>query len=89
MFTDKGRYLVTGNEEDTGAFKTPTLREIEHTAPYMHNGSIETLEQVIEFYNRGGNPNPYLSDDILPLQLTDKEKRDLINFLRSLSGDVQ
>ena len=87
IFTDKGRYLVTGNEKDTGAFKTPTLREVEHTAPYMHNGSKKTLKDVIEFYDRGGNPNPFISDEIQPLQLTEEEKQDLKNFLKTLSGD--
>ncbi|MGF1670653.1 MAG: cytochrome-c peroxidase [Balneolaceae bacterium] len=86
-FADKGRYRITEDESDTGVFKTPTLREIEHTPPYMHDGNIKTLEEVIEFYNRGGNPNPYLSNEVEPLDLTDDEKRDLIEFLRSLSGE--
>src|SRR5581483_8330702 len=59
---DLGRYLVTGKEEDKGAFKTPTLREIEHTAPYMHDGSLKTLEEVVEHYNKGGIKNPHLSE---------------------------
>ena len=60
MLTDSGRYLVTERDEDLGAFKTPTLREVARTAPYMHDGSVTTLEEVIEFYDRGGRPNPYL-----------------------------
>ena len=86
---DDGRYVVTGNEEDRGAFKTPTLREVAGTAPYMHDGSMGTLEEVIEFYNRGGNANSYLDPEIRPLDLTDDEKRALLAFLRSLSGSVQ
>ncbi len=60
---DPGRLEVTGNKKDQGAFKTPTLREIARTDPYMHDGSLATLEEVIEFYNRGGNPNPYLDPE--------------------------
>ncbi len=86
---DQGRYLVTGEEDDRGAFKTPTLREVARTAPYMHDGSLATLEDVIEFYDRGGNPNPYLDSDVRPLKLTSQEKQALITFLRALSGTVQ
>ncbi|MDA2931023.1 cytochrome-c peroxidase, partial [Acidobacteria bacterium AH-259-O06] len=86
---DPGRFKVTGKKEDQGAFKTPTLREIAQTPPYMHDGSIATLEQVIEFYNRGGNPNPYLDPELRPLQLTAEEKKSLLAFLRALSGSVQ
>ena len=57
---DLGRYIVTKKVEDIGAFKTPTLREIARTAPYMHNGSLATLEETVEFYNRGGIANPFL-----------------------------
>lgn len=83
---DLGRHEVTGWESDTGKFKTPSLRDVEHTAPYMHDGSIETLEEVVEFYNEGGRPNPYLDPAIKPLDLSDQEKQDLVAFLRSLSG---
>ncbi len=86
---DPGRFEVTGKKKDQGAFKTPTLREIPRTAPYMHDGSLATLEEVIEFYNRGGNPNPYLDPELRPLQLTAEEKKSLLAFLRSLSGTVQ
>jgi len=86
---DPGRFGVTGDEADRGAFKTPTLREVARTAPYMHDGSLSTLEKVIEFYNRGGNPNPYLDEELRPLRLTDEKKADLLAFLRSLSGTVQ
>jgi cytochrome c peroxidase len=80
---------VTGKKEDQGAFKTPTLREIAQTAPYMHDGSLATLEEAIEFYNRGGNPNPYLDPELRPLHLTAEEKKSLLAFLRALSGTVQ
>lgn len=86
---DSGRSAVTGKETDRGAFKTPTLREVALTAPYMHDGSIPTLEEVIEFYDRGGNPNPYLDPELRPLRLTVEEKQALLALLRSLSGTVR
>ncbi len=86
---DDGRFGVTGEEADRGRFKTPTLREVARTAPYMHDGSIATLEEVLEFYGRGGNGNPYLDDQLRPLNLTEEEKAALVAFLRSLSGTVQ
>jgi len=86
---DPGRFEVTGKEDDRGAFKTPTLREIAQTAPYMHDGSVATLEEVIEFYNRGGNTNLYLDPELRPLHLTAEEKKSLLAFLKSLSGTVQ
>ena len=70
-----------------GNFKTPTLREISRTAPYMHDGSLETLGEVIEYYNRGGNRNPQLDTDLRPLNLTETEKRNLVLFLRALNGN--
>jgi cytochrome c peroxidase len=69
-----------------GTFKTPTLREIAHTAPYMHDGSLSTLEDVVDFYDRGGRPNPALDPEIRPLKLADDEKRALVSFLRALNG---
>jgi len=69
-----------------GNFKTPTLREIARTAPYMHDGSIATLEAVIEYYDRGGNRNPSLDPELRPLHLSATEKRNLAAFLRCLSG---
>ena len=78
---------------DTGAgrgdFKTPTLREVEHTAPYMHDGSIATLDEVIQFYDGGGRANPSLDSEIRPLRLSAEEKRQLSAFLRTLSGELQ
>ncbi len=88
-FKDEGRFTVTGNEQDKGAFKTPSLRAaLTKTAPYMHDGSLATLEEVIEFYNKGGEKNPYLDKDIRPLKLTAQEKADLIEFLKSLESDT-
>lgn len=83
---DPGRFAVTGQEKDQGAFKPPTLREIARTAPYMHDGSLETLKEVVEFYNRGGNPNPHLDPDLRPLNLTSEEKQYLLAFLSALTG---
>lgn len=84
---DLGRYNVTKQEKDKGAFKTPTLREITKTAPYMHDGSLKTLEEVIDWYDRGGHKNPWLDPEIKPLNLTVQEKKDLIEFLKSLEGE--
>ena len=83
----EGRLLDEGGGE--GTFKTPTLREVARTAPYMHDGSLETLQQVVEFYDRGGNTNPALDPEIRPLRLTEGEKRALVAFLSSLTGTVQ
>ena len=84
---DLGRYVVSKREEDKGAFKTPTLRDIEHTGPYMHDGSLKTLEAVVEHYDKGGLPNPYLDQRMKPLKLSTQDKQDLVAFLRSLSGE--
>lgn len=84
---DLGRYQVTGKDEDRGSFKTPTLREIEHTAPYMHDGTLKTLEEVVEHYNKGGIKNPALDQRMKPLKLTELEKQDLVAFLKSLNGE--
>jgi cytochrome c peroxidase len=82
---DLGRYKITKKVSDKGAFKTPTLRNIAASAPYLHDGSARTLEDVIEFYDKGGVKNPHLSNEIKPLKLTSKEKTDLVEFLKSLS----
>lgn len=71
-----------------GDFKTPTLREVMRTAPYMHDGSLATIEEVVSFYDGGGRANPSLDPDIRPLHLTDAEKSQLAAFLRTLSGHV-
>lgn len=83
---DLGRFVVTGDEKDTGAFKTPTVRNVALTAPYMHDGSQQTLEEVVEWYNKGGHPNPHLSDKVRPLNLTDEEKADLVEFMKACTG---
>ncbi|QEH33305.1 Cytochrome c551 peroxidase precursor [Aquisphaera giovannonii] len=74
-------------EEDRGAFKTPTCRNIELTAPYMHDGSMKTLEEIVEHYDKGGNPNPALDPDMKPLKLTAQEKADLVAFMKALTGE--
>ena len=84
---DLGRYMVTKNPEDIGAFKTPTLREIARSAPYMHDGRFKTLDDVVNFYNKGGVKNPHQDPLILPLELTKEEKQDLVQFLRTLNGE--
>ncbi len=83
---DLGRYNVSRRERDKGAFKTPTLRSVTETAPYMHDGVFKTLEDVIEFKNKGGEPNPNLSPLMKPLSLTPEEKADLLAFLKALQG---
>lgn len=84
---DLGRYAVTKQERDKGAFKTPTLRSVLETAPYMHDGAFLTLEEVIAFLDQGGAPNPYLSSLMKPLGLTEEEKKDLVSFLEALTGE--
>ena len=84
---DTGRFHVTQDQKDMGAFKTPGLREIPQTAPYMHDGRFPTLMDVVNFYNQAGIKNPFQDPLILPLGLTEDEKRDLVEFLRSLSGE--
>jgi len=86
-YADVGRYNVTKNPQDMGAFKTPGLRSVELTAPYLHDGSEPTLEAVVDFYNRGGVPNPHLDPKIVPLNLARREKADLVEFLKSLTGE--
>ena len=79
---DVGREEHSKQGGDKGAFKTPTLREIARTAPYMHNGSHKTLEEVVEYYDKGGTPNDTLDEEIYPLKLTAEEKADLVTFLK-------
>ncbi len=83
---DLGRFVVTKDEKDTGAFKTPTVRNVALTAPYMHDGSVATLEEVVEWYDKGGHPNPHLSGKIRPLKLTPQEKADLVEFMKACTG---
>ncbi|MGI9223702.1 MAG: cytochrome-c peroxidase [Woeseiaceae bacterium] len=85
-FRDLGRYEVTGNPDDRWRYRTPTLRNVALTAPYMHDGSLPTLRAVLLFYNRGGVPNEVLDPLISPLGLSDAEIDDLLAFLKSLTG---
>lgn len=87
-WTDPGRVAISNHEAHRGAFKTPSLREVARVAPYMHDGSVPTLEEVIDFYDQGGRENPLLDGEIRPLRLTTEEKRALHAFLQSLSGTV-
>lgn len=90
--SELGRFAVTRSPTEIGAFKTSTLRNIALTAPYMHDGSLKTLEEVVEHYNRGGASsdkeklNPYMSGGILPLNLTAQEKKDLVAFMKTLTS---
>jgi cytochrome c peroxidase len=86
-FRDPGRILVTGRPNDRGAFKVPGLRDVSHRGPYMHDGSLQTLRDVVDFYNRGGIVNPCLAPQIRPLNLSDAESAALVAFLESLSGE--
>ncbi len=88
-FSDLGRFLVTKESKDLGAFKTPTLRDVELTGPYMHDGSIRTLLDVLRFYNQGGVNNPVLDEKVTPVNLTEHEMNAIVEFLRALtSADV-
>lgn len=85
---DLGRYVETKQEKDKGGFKTPTLRNVVHSAPYMHDGSQETLEEVVAWYVQGGHPNPWLSDKMRKLELTEQDRADLVAFMKeALTSD--
>jgi len=83
---DLGRVAISKDPKDTGAFKTPTVRNVALTAPYMHDGSIATLEEVVEWYDRGGHPNPSLSEKIRPLRLSAQDKADLVAFMQACTS---
>jgi len=83
---DLGRYNVTKMDKDRGAFKTPTLRNVALTPPYMHDGSQKTLLETVKWYNQGGHPNPHLSDKVTKLNLTDQEMQDVVEFMKALTG---
>jgi cytochrome c peroxidase len=85
---DLGRFIVTRNEADRGAFKTPTLRDVAKRGPYMHDGGEETLADVVAFYDKGGMKNPWLSGEVRPLGLTMQERADLVEFMRALTGEI-
>ena len=85
---DSGRNKVTNKPEDTGAFKTPTLRDIARSAPYFHDGSAKTLEEAVDIMLAGGKPNQYLDEkNLKPHNLLPEQREDLLNFLRSLTVD--
>lgn len=83
-----GRKGVTGEKEHHGAFKTPTIRNVASTPPYMHDGSLATLEEVVEHYVKGGTPNTNLSKDVVKLKLTPQDKADLVEFMKACSGPL-
>ena len=81
---DLGRFQITKKEGDQGKFKTPTLRGVVLTGPYMHDGSLKTLEEVVEYYNQGGQKNPHLDPFMAPLKLSTEEVHSLVAFLKAL-----
>jgi cytochrome c peroxidase len=88
VYKDEGRYRLTREEADRALFKVPGLRNVERTAPYMHDGSLQTLEAVIDHYDLGGKNHPQKSELIQPLNLTNTEKDDLVSFLKSLTDEA-
>ena len=85
--SELGRFMVSGSPLDIGSFRTPSLRNVELTAPYFHNGSAATLKEVVAFYSKGGGDDPRRDWELQPLGLTEREQEDLIEFLKSLTGD--
>lgn len=86
---DLGRFVETNDDKDRGAFKTPTVRNVSQTAPYMHDGSQQTLAEVVEWYVKGGHPNPHLSEKVKKLELTEQDKKDLVAFMaEGLLGEL-
>ncbi|OYV87460.1 MAG: hypothetical protein B7Z73_10040 [Planctomycetia bacterium 21-64-5] len=85
---DLGRFAITSEDKDRGAFKTPTVRNVTLTAPYMHDGSLKTLEEVVEWYDKGGHPNPHLDAKIKKLNLTEQDRKDLVAFMKACEGPL-
>jgi cytochrome c peroxidase len=85
---DLGRFEQTKSEADKGAFRTPSLRNVATTAPYMHDGSLKTLREVVDFYVGGGNWNPQLDKEIHPIHLNRQEREDIVAFLEALTGEM-
>ena len=83
---DTGLYEITQNPNDRWKYRTPSLRNVSLTAPYMHNGSLSTLDEVVRFYSKGGIENKLMDPLIKPLNLTDEEQSELVSFLQSLTG---
>jgi cytochrome c peroxidase len=95
QFADIGRFALSGEAKDRGAFKVPTLRNIALTAPYMHDGSMKTLEETVDFYFDGGRANPHLSGVVphggihdIPHEQQKQAKADLVAFMKALTGDT-
>ena len=90
-FSDVGRFVIdpvgSKNPAAQGAFKTPTVRDVVKTAPYMHDGGMKTLEEVMDHYDKGGVANPALDKDMKPLKLTAQEKADVVEFMKALTGE--
>ena len=86
-FADEGRFRLTGEESDRGVFKIPSLRNVAVTAPYMHDGSLYSLELVVKHYNDGGKQHPNQDARVRPLGLTDRQREDLVAFLYSLTDE--
>jgi cytochrome c peroxidase len=87
-FSDLGRFGVTKVQADRGQFKTPTLRNVAITGPYMHDGKLKTLKDVVDFYAGRGNSNPYLDKRMSSIELTGQDRSDLVEFLKSLTGEI-
>ena len=87
-FTDQGRFDVTKRAADRGAFKTPTLRNVAVSGPYMHDGKLKTLKDVVDFYAGGGNSNPYLDKRMSAIHLSGRDRADLVEFMNSLTGEM-
>ena len=92
QFADKGRYDVTKEDKDLGTFKTPGLRDVSKRAPYMHDGSVKTLEEVVKLYSKGGIPNPNLDRKVdrrfaEQLDFTETQVQQLVAFMKSLDGE--
>jgi cytochrome c peroxidase len=88
-WSDMGRAAISKDDADRGAFKTPTLRQTAQAAPYMHDGSLATLADVVDFYDKGGRDNPALDPEMRPLNLTQAERKALAAFLEALTGEVR
>lgn len=82
-----GRFLISGNTLDVGAYRTPSLRNVELTAPYFHDGSAPTLEDVVRYYVKGGNQNPNRDWQLEPVALSESEQHDVVQFLKALTSD--
>ncbi|HEY9126910.1 MAG TPA: cytochrome c peroxidase [Acidobacteriaceae bacterium] len=88
QFTDQGYYEQTRKNADRGTFKTPTLRDVAISGPYMHDGRLKTLKDVVDFYAGRGNSNPYLDPRMANIQLTGQDRSDLVEFMRALTGTL-